>query len=65
MSDLPDIIRLSTAVIDRIARLVIEWDEDIPGKIHVDNGRERYFYEGDDAKLIWDFYHPEKPENWR
>lgn len=44
--------------------MVIEWDSEVPGRINVDNGHIRYWYEGDDAKLLWDFYHPERPESW-
>lgn len=55
-SDLPPIILLSSAIIDRHARLVIEWDEEVAGRIVVDNGVNKYWYEGEDAQTIWNFY---------
>jgi hypothetical protein len=64
MDDLPPIIRLSTAIIDREARLIIEWDQHIPGRINVDNGQHSFYYEGDDAQLLWKFYHPKAGE-WK
>ena len=57
---LPDVIILSTAVIDRVARIIIERDEKDPNKVWVDNGTDaKYFFEGDDARTIWNFYFPE------
>lgn len=65
--DLPDIIRLSDAIIDRHARLIIEWDKEVKGRIWIDNGSgtTKYFYDGEDARLVWNFYHPERVEGWK
>lgn len=60
---IPPIIHLSTAIIDREARLIIERDEN--GVVWIDNGMNKYFYTGDDARMIWDFYHPTNPESWK
>lgn len=58
---LPEVILLSNAVIDRHARLIIERDEEVPGRVWIYNGGEtRFFYDGDDARIIWDFYFPDK-----
>lgn len=63
--NLPPVILLSDAIIDREARLIIEWDLIEKDKIWIDNGTTKYFYTGEDAKLVWDFYHPENPESWK
>ena len=59
-----EIILLSNAVIDRTARLIIERDEKDPNKVWVDNGgTSKWYFEGDDARTIWDFYFPTK--DWK
>lgn len=61
--NLPPVILLSDAIIDREARLIIEWDQNEIGKIWIDNGMNKYFYTGEDAQRIWDFYRP--LESWK
>lgn len=64
MNELPPIILLSGAVIDREARLIIERDENDPNKVWIDNGGPtKYFYVDDDARKILDFYYGQG--DWR
>lgn len=62
--DLPPIIRLSETIFDRAAGWIIEWDGEKRGRLWVDNGSSKYFFDGEDAKLLWSFYHPENPGQW-
>lgn len=55
-----EIILLSSTVIDRTARLIIERDEKDPNRVWISNGSEtKWYFDGDDARTIWNFYFPE------